>query len=307
MFWINLPIGLLALVGLLVAMPASARRAGRRIDLPGQVLFTAGGSAVTFVLIEGRSLGWLSTPVLALLAGGVLALAVFAWWETRAAEPMLPPRLLRIPAAVVASVVNFLGLFGLYAALYLVTTYLQGTEHIAPVPTGLRFLSLFGCMAVAAVSASAISGRFGTRRTMVAGLLCVTAGLVGLSLLERGVGYPGYGWALVLLGAGVPLSSGVVAIQAMMREVPAHLAGTASGTMNTFRQFGAVFGVALAGVLSPERAGRVTDLHVTFLVAAVGAALAAVPTAVVLRERVTPRPPAEPGPSDRSVPVGAKE
>jgi DHA2 family methylenomycin A resistance protein-like MFS transporter len=265
MFWINLPIGLVAVAGLLWTMPATASAGGRRPDFAGQALFLVGGAAVTFVLIEGRSYGWTSPLILGLLGGGVLALVLFAWWELRAREPMLPPRLLRIPAVAIACSVNFLGLFGLYAVLYLVTVYLQDVLGLSALDTGLRFLALFGFLGVAAICASTVVARLGTRVTMVTGLLCIAVGLAGLTLLETGVGYPGYGWAFVLLGVGIPLSGGVVAIQAMMGAVPPELGGTASGTMNTFRQFGAVFGVALAGILpSPQ---------VTFLVAAGGALL----------------------------------
>ena len=298
MFWINLPLGLTALAGLAVTMSPTAPAGGRRVDVPGQLLFIGGAAALTFVLIEGRADGWQSWPILALAAAGVLALLAFARRQVTAAEPMLPPSLLHIPSVAIACAVNFLGLFGLYAALYLLTTYLQDTLGLSPLQTGLRFLTLFGCLAVAAVRASAVAARLGTRRTMVLGLLCVAAGLAGLPLVAAGVGYAGYAWALALLGAGVPLSSGVVAIQAMMGDVRPALSGTASGTMNTFRQLGAVLGVALAGILSPQRGGTVSSLPTTFIVAAGGAAVAALLTWVVLgrgsaRDRETGRRPAE--------------
>ncbi|MFD2419725.1 MFS transporter [Amycolatopsis pigmentata] len=267
MFWINLPIGLVAVVGLLWTMPRTTGGAGR-VDLTGQALFVAGGAAVTFVLIEGRAYGWGSVTIVASAVGGVAALVLFGWWEPRTATPMLPPSLLRIPAVTVACAVNFLGLFGLYAALYLVTVYLQNVLGLSAMDTGLRFLALFGCLGIAAIRASAVVARLGTRTTMVLGLSCVTAGLGGLTLLENGAGYASYGFAFVLLGAGIPLSGGVVAIQAMMGAVPPELGGTASGTMNTFRQFGAVFGVALAGLLPSPR--------MTFVVAAAGALLGVV-------------------------------
>lgn len=294
MFWINIPIGLVALTGLLATMPpAPPSGAARRVDVLGQLLFTGGGAALTFVAIEGRALGWLSAPVLGLCAVAVVALGLFGWWESRTPEPMLPPGLLRIPTVAIACTVNFLGLLGLYAVLFLLTTHLQGALGLSALQTGLRFVTLFGCLAVAAVAASSVVARWGTRRTMVTGLVCVAAGLAGLTLVETGVGYPGYAWALLLLGAGVPLSSGVVAIQAMMGDVPPRLAGTASGTVNTFRQFGAVLGVALAGILSPERGGTVHAMHRTFLATAVAAALAAALTAVVLPAGSAARRPVE--------------
>lgn len=283
-FWVNLPIGVVAVAGLLWLLPGGGRSQGGRVDLVGQILFLTGFSAVTFALIEGGVRGWGSAPIVALIVTGVLALIAFGCWELRVSQPMLPPALLRIPAVSIACGVNFLGLFGLYAVLYLTTVHLHQDLGLSALETGLRFLALFGCLGLAAIVASSVVARLGTRVTMTTGLLCIAAGLAGLCLLEAGVGYAGYAWALVLLGIGVPLSSGVVAIQAMMSAIPPEAGGTASGAMNTFRQFGAVFGVALAGILSPVE-GEVRSMHVTFLVAAAGALAAAGLTVVVLRPR----------------------
>ncbi|WP_250280738.1 MULTISPECIES: MFS transporter [unclassified Frankia] len=321
MFWINLPIGAVALAGLSWALPPSpprrpsrngraagegrdgmpdapdapdappadglrgSREAAGRPDVVGQALFVLGSGPLTFAMIESGRFGWSSPVILGLLLGSAVVLALFVRWEIRCPHPMLPPRLLRVPAVAVACVVNFLGLFGMYAVLFLLTVYLQETRHLSPVGTGVRFLALTGFLGVASMGAAAVVARLGTRTTMLLGLLLVAAGLGGLTLVEDAGGYFTYGWALVLLGAGIPLSSGVVAIQAMMSAVPADLAGTASGAMNTFRQFGAVFGVALAGVLSPQRGEAVTSMNVTFIVAATGALAGAVVTAVVLRAR----------------------
>lgn len=281
MFWINLPIGVLALTGLLWTMPRTVPCRGRRIDLLGQLLFVAGAAAVTWVLIEGPAMGW-SPVVLGTLAGGLVALGTFVAWQYRTREPMLPPALLRIREVALACAVNFLGLFGLYAVLYLMTVHLQEVLGLSPTATGLRFLALFGCLGVTAIAASTVAARLGTWMTMMLGLGCITVGLLGLTLLGTGAGYWGYGWALVLLGLGIPLSSGVVAVQAMMGAVPPGLSGTASGSMNTFRQFGAVFGVALAGILSPAPG----TLPVTFVVAAGGALAALVLVATQRPARV---------------------
>ncbi|AEH10230.1 MULTISPECIES: MFS transporter [Protofrankia] len=315
MFWINLPIGVVALAGLSWTLPSSPprrpspngravderhdglpgtapaggvrrnREAASRPDTVGQTLFVLGSGSLTFAMIESGRFGWSSPVILGLLLGSAVILTLFVLWEIRCPHPMLPPRLLRVPAVAVACVVNFLGLFGMYAVLFLLTVYLQETRHLSPVETGVRFLALTGFLGVASMGAAAVVARLGTRTTMLLGLLLVAAGLGGLTLVEEAGGYFTYGWALVLLGAGIPLSSGVVAIQAMMSSVPADLAGTASGAMNTFRQFGAVFGVALAGVLSPQRGDAVTSMNVTFIVAAAGALAGAVVTVIVLRER----------------------
>lgn len=281
-FWINLPAGVLAVVGLAWALRASATPVARALDITGQALFLTASGAVTFALIEGPRLGWASAPIVLLLAVAVLGFGGFVWWERRCEHPLLPPALLRIPPVLVACVVNFLGLFGLYAVLFLMTLHLQDSLGLSPLATGVRFLALTGVLGAVAFVAPKVAARWGSRTTIVAGLLLVAGGLVGMTMLPV-TDYPGYGWALVLIGAGIPLSSGVVAIQSMAGAVPPALMGTASGSMNTFRQFGAVFGVALAGVLSPQVGGEVQAMHVTFLVAAAGAIAGAVVTAVALR------------------------
>jgi DHA2 family methylenomycin A resistance protein-like MFS transporter len=123
---------------------------------------------------------------------------------------------------------------------------------------------------------------------MLTGLFLIGAGLVGLVTIDFSAPPAVYLVALGLLGAGIPLSGGVVAVAAMANAVPATAMGGASGAMNTFRQFGAVFGVAVAALLSPPtQATAVTHLSATFLVAATGAALGAILTLRTLRPKPT--------------------
>lgn len=135
---------------------------------------------------------------------------------------------------------------------------------------------------MSALAAPPLASKIGTRAMMIAGALLVATGLAGLILVGPGIGFGAYAWALVLLGLGISPSAGVVAFAAALTAVPSKLAGTTSGTLNTFRQIGAVFGVALAGVfLSAE--GTVRGMRVTFVVAAVGALLGAAAVFFALR------------------------
>ncbi len=301
-FWLNVPVGLIATAGLAWRWAGGAPRARTaagppgRIDLVGQALFIAGTGGLTFAAIEGTSFGWSSPIIVGLLAAAVVALVAFARWESRVAAPMLPPELVRIPAVAVACLVNLLGFAGLYGVLFLLTLYLQGTVHLSPTQTGLRFIALTGFLGLMSIGGLPLARRLGTKVTMVLGLVFCAVGLAGLTLVEHG-GFGLYAWALALIGAGLPMSGGVVAIQAMMGRVPPAQAATASATMNTFRQIGAVYGVALAGILSPVRAGRVTSMDRTFIVSAAGALVAAALTLVVLREKAAQR-------ATRSEPAG---
>jgi DHA2 family methylenomycin A resistance protein-like MFS transporter len=298
-FWVNLPAGVAALVALLGAAPRSTPARAARLDVVGQLLFLLGVGALTFVLVEGGREGWTAPSAVSVLAGGVASLALFARWEARCPEPMLPPRLLRIPVVAVACTANFLGLFGVYAVIFLLALHLEGAAHLGAAATGLRLLAYTAVLGVATVCAPTAARWWGTRRAIVVGLLLVTIGLVGLAALAGDTGYLSYAWALGLLGVGVPLSSGVVVVQAVMSAVPPDLVGTASGAMNTSRQLGACFGVALAGGLG--HADPATSMHVTFLVAAAGALAGAVLTVVILRDEPLRQAPGSPAAS-RSAP-----
>ncbi|WP_037227851.1 MFS transporter [Rhodococcus wratislaviensis] len=288
LFWINIPICLLGWWCLRAALQPGRTASDRRMDVPGQVLFVAAGCGATLALIEGPHRGWSSPFILGCAAVAVIAIAAFTFWENRTATPLLPQGLLRIPQVAVACSINFLGLFGLYGVLFVLTLYFQRDLGLSPLNTGLRFLPLFGMLGIASLLAASVARRLGTRPTMLTGLFLIGTGLVGLVTIDFSAPPAVYLVALGLLGAGIPLSGGVVAVAAMANAVPATAMGAASGAMNTFRQFGAVFGVAVAALLSPPtQATAVTHLSATFLVAATGAALGAILTVRTLRPKPT--------------------
>jgi DHA2 family methylenomycin A resistance protein-like MFS transporter len=149
---------------------------------------------------------------------------------------------------VAACSVNFLSLFGLYGALFLLTIYLQEINGLSATQTGVRLIALTAAIMVAGFAASVLAARFGARWLVVAGSLSTAAGLYLLSGLHVGSGFGSYWPALCLLGAGVAFA-GAPATVVLLASVPAKMGGLVSGVFNTFRQIGAVFGVALAGLL----------------------------------------------------------
>lgn len=253
-FWINLPIGVIAIVALARLLPlgAAARgergAAGRRIDWVGQVLFVAGIGVMAYALIEAGERGWGSARILGLLGGSLLVLVLCVGWESRARSPMLPLALLRHRVVLMTCSVNFLGFFGLFGIIFLLTLFLQQVDGLTPVQTGLRLLALTVSITVASVLAPAVAGRLGTRLAIVLGSLVAAGGFVALLGMEAGSGFGTYWWPLVLIGAGVSVV-GAPATVALLSAVPPEQAGVASGMSQTCRQVGAVFGVALSGTL----------------------------------------------------------
>jgi DHA2 family methylenomycin A resistance protein-like MFS transporter len=264
-FWINVPVGLAALIVLAVRLPAARPETTRRPDMVGQVLFVLGIAALVFGLIQSSAAGWGSPMIIGALAVAVVALALFVVWELRTKDPMLPLAMLRNPVMVVAAVVNFFGLFGLFSTIFLLTLYLQRINGLSTVQAGIRFLALNVAIMVFSYLASKIAAILGPPIPIVVGSLMSAGGLLWLTTLQPGTPFAHYWWALSLIGAGVSLV-GAPATVALLGSVRAEQAGTATGVSNTFRQVGSVFGVAIAGTLLVEH------LHAT-----VPGALASVP------------------------------
>ncbi|MGW6015040.1 MFS transporter [Streptomyces sp. NPDC055210] len=247
-FWVNVPIGVLATAVLARLLTENRGPRARRLDIVGQLLFVVAIASLAYALIEGNSEGWASAPIVGAFAASGAALAAFVVWELRQTEPMLPLKLFRKPVVAVAGVVNFLSLFGLFAAIFLLTLHLQSVQGLSSIETGVRFLALTVPIMIASFAASVVAARTGPRAPIVGGSLLSAAGLYGLTVLDADSGFGAYWWALALLGIGVSFT-GAPATVALLGAVPPEQAGTASGISNTFRQVGAVFGVALAGAL----------------------------------------------------------
>ena len=138
-FWVNVPIGL-ALVPLGRAVLMESYGDQERLDVVGTGLATIALFGIVLGLIRADSVGWASPEVLGSLIGGVLVLAVFAAWETRATMPMLPPRLLRVPGFALANMMALLATTGMFGAVFLLAQFLQTVQGYSPLAAGLRTL-----------------------------------------------------------------------------------------------------------------------------------------------------------------------
>ncbi|MBT2449995.1 DHA2 family efflux MFS transporter permease subunit [Streptomyces sp. ISL-43] len=247
-FWVNLPFGLVALAVLAGKLAESKAPTRRRADVLGQILFIVAMASLVYGLIEASARGWSDSLILGSFGVALVALAAFVAWELRRPDPMLPMNLFRSPVLVVAGAVNFLGLFGLYGSIFLLTFYLQQVNGLSTTAAGVRFLALNVSIMVFSYIASVVAAKFGPKLPILIGSVASAVGLFELAQLEPGSGFGSYWWAMALLGAGVSLV-GAPATVALLSSVRPEQAGTASGVSNTFRQVGSVFGVALTGTL----------------------------------------------------------
>jgi EmrB/QacA subfamily drug resistance transporter len=253
-FWLNVPIGVVMIPLVLIRIPASA---GARVGLDpvGLILAAAGVLGVVWALIRANSIGWSSPETVAALAGGLLLGVVFVAWELRAADPMVPPRLFRSRAFAAGNAAAFCVFSTLYALVFFMAQFLQTGLGYGPLGAGLRLLPGWAMLTVIAPFAGALAGRVGARALIASGLMVSAAGLAWTALIARtGLPYWQLVPPLVVVGAGVSLALPATQSSAMTAVPPAAI-GKASGTFNTLRQLGGVFGVAIGAAVFAARGG----------------------------------------------------
>ena len=251
-FFVNVPIGAVAIVLTEIKLANVAAQDPQRIDLPGLAAFSAGLFLLIFGLIRGNPEGWSSAPIVASLAGAVACLLAFIAIEARSAHPMLDLTLFRKPAFNGVSGVAFGISAGMFAMFLYLTIYLQGVQGFSPLQAGLRFLPMTVLSFVASPIAGSLSHRIPIRVLLGCGLTAVGLGL----LLMHGIGpnspetdlLPGF----LIAGAGIGTANPGIG-QAAIAVVPVHKAGMGSGINTTFRQVGIATGIASLGAVFQSR------------------------------------------------------
>ena len=138
-FWLNVPIGIVAVVLSFFRLQESRGPDGA-LDLPGLGLVSAGLLALVWGVIHGNDRGWTDGQIVAALGVGVVLMVAFVWWEARTRSPMLPLRFFRSRAFTAANVVSFLMYFGVFGAVFLLVQFFQVVQGLSPFQSGLRTL-----------------------------------------------------------------------------------------------------------------------------------------------------------------------
>lgn len=245
-FLINLPIGV---IGFYLTLRHVAPRAGshrRSLDWGGQAAAIVGLAAMTMALIQAGPLGWGHWLVRAGLLLALLAALAFVWIENRAASPMLPLALFRIPTFAVASATGVVVNFAYYGLIFVFSLFFQMQQHLSAQLTGLAFLPMTVVLMGVNVLAGRLITRIGPRLLMMVGLALAALGY----LLLMPVSIDGdYRWLVVpmlLAASGIALVVPTMT-NATLSSVDASRAGIASGVLNSARQVGGMLGVALFG------------------------------------------------------------
>jgi EmrB/QacA subfamily drug resistance transporter len=250
-FYINLPIGVVALLVTAAVLPAAASsRVAHTIDYLGTLLLA--GAATSFVLLTtlgGNTYGWASAPIIALGVGGVVLLVLFVVAERRAAEPVLPLRLFRYRVFSVSSAVGFVVGFSMFGAITYLPQYEQVVKGVSPTISGLRLLPLvLGLLITSTGSGIAIS-KWGRYKVFpIAGTAFMTLGLYLLSMLTVSTGWLLSSLYMFVLGIGIGLVLQVLVI-AVQNVVPYSDLGAATSGATFFRSIGGSFGTAVFGAI----------------------------------------------------------
>jgi predicted MFS family arabinose efflux permease len=245
-FFVNLPIGVLALLVTLTRVDESRNPFARKPDLVGFNTFSSALAALVFGLIRSNADGWGSTTVLGSLAAAAALLTAFGAAERVQSSPMFDLGLLRVPSFV-GGLAAALAINGaLFALLTYLVLYFEQPLGLSPAQAGVRFLPLTGAIFVASGIAGRMSEHVPNRLLIAPGFMLVGGGL----LLMRGL-TPGSTWThlltgMVVAGLGAGLVNVPLAATAVGVVEPAR-AGMASGINSTFRQVGTATGVAALG------------------------------------------------------------
>ena len=243
-FWLNVPVGVLALLMTRAYLPESRDDDAAPVDIGGQALAMLGLGTLTIVLVEGRTLptGWTAGLGLVALAG----LSAFVASQRRAATPMLPLDLFRSRRLNAALTATFTMTFATYGLLLVNSFAFQQQRGATTMATALCFLPLPVAYLTIIPIANALANRIGPRLPMTAGLLLIAAGL----FLYAAVGPHADLWflemSLLLAGAGLALNTGP-AVGLAMSATPIARTGLASGVVNLARLVGITVGVAVLG------------------------------------------------------------
>jgi EmrB/QacA subfamily drug resistance transporter len=243
-FWVNVPIGLLAVPLVLTRMKESFG-ADTVLDIPGLALVTGGALGIVWGLVRGNPAGWGSPEVVSSLAIGVVLVAAFIAWEMRAAEPMLPMRFFRSRAFSAGNAAIFFTFASLFGAVFFFAQLLQTGLGYGPLDAGLRLIPWTATFMTVAPIAGALADRFGERPFMVGGLLLQAVGMGWIALIaEPGLEYSEF--VLPAIVAGVGVSMAIPAAQnSVVGSVALEALGKAAGTNSMMRELGGVFGIAI--------------------------------------------------------------
>jgi len=248
-FWVNVPLLLVAFVGTLHVVPDSRDPDATRGDPVGAVLSIVAISSLVYALIEAPGRGWTSSDTGLTFLVALVAGLVFVRWELRRDDPMLDMRLFANPSFSAGSVTLALVFFAMAGTVFLQAQYLQFILGYTPLGAGAALVPAALGMIVASGLGAHVAGAFGSRLAVVSGTALAATGVAVQAAFSDGASYAPTGVGLLLfgLGAGVLMPA---ATDVIMATLPPARAGVGSAVNDTVREVGGALGVAVVGSIA---------------------------------------------------------
>lgn len=261
-FWLNVPVGLVAIPLALAVLP-NTLGARARIDLVGVALAGLGVLGLVFGIVRGNDAGWESPEVIGSLVAGALLLAGFIAWEARAKAPLLPLRLFRDRSFTAANLVGFWFSFGMFGSVFVLIQFLQVVQGASPLEAGVQTMPWTLAPMFIAPIAGAIAPRVGTRTLIVTGLALQAAALTWIALeMDPDVAYASLVGPFLMAGIGMSLVFAPMST-AVLAHMPEDDHAKASGTNSTLREVGVALGVAVLTAVFTGAGGELTPTGFT--------------------------------------------
>jgi EmrB/QacA subfamily drug resistance transporter len=253
-FWINVPIALVAAPLVLSRVPES-RGTAARVDLAGLLLGGLAATGLVWALVRGNSAGWRSAETVGAAGLGIAALVTFVAWQRRAPAPMLPLRLFRSRSFSAGNAAMFFLSATVTGAIFFTAQLFQVGQGLGPLAAGLRLLPWGVLPMVLAPYAGTLADRMGARNLIAAGTMAFAAGMATLALVAAPhASYLVLVVPILLSGAGLGVAIPAITRSAVSLVAPPDLA-KASGAFSTLRQLGGAFGVAVGGTVFATSGG----------------------------------------------------
>ncbi len=258
-FWLNVPVAVVAVPLLLLTLPES-RGAWLRLDPVGTLLIGGGVLAGVWGMVHGNEDGWDSAGVLVPLVLAVVLVPAYVLWARGRAYAVLPLRLFASRGFSVANVVVLLFTTGVFGTVFLLSQYLQVVQGYSPLEAGLRTLPWTAAPMVVAPIAGALASRTGLRALLLVGLALQTAALAWFAVLtESGAAYSSFVVPLAMAGIGMGLTFAPSATM-VLDGLPDDDFAIASSANSTIREFGVAFGIALLTAVFLGNGGEISPV-----------------------------------------------
>ena len=249
-FYINIPIGAIALVVTAFALPEAQSHVRRVIDYLGTALVALAATClVLFTSLGGTSYPWTSPFIIGLAVAGVVFSVLFLWAERRAVEPVIPLRLFANKVFAASSAIGFVVGFAMFGALTFLPLFFQDVKGISPIQSGVRLFPMMGGLLVASIGSGLLVSRWGRYKIFpVVGTGLMTVGLYLMSLVGVSTGAWVIAGYMVVFGFGLGLVLQVLTV-AVQNAVPYEDLGTGTSGVTFFRMIGGSFGTAVFGAV----------------------------------------------------------